>query len=69
MAHAEGLEEKLTCFVFNWSPLYSDLRHCCDERVVTIALTDKVDDLICDVFDGVFILPYIFCRLQKKPYN
>lgn len=50
------------CFVFNWSPLYSDLRHCRDERVVTIALTDKVDDLICDVFDGVFIFPYIFCR-------
>lgn len=59
----------LTCFVLNWSPLDSDFRHRRDQRVVTIALTDEVNNLICDVFDGVFIFPAVFCGLQKKLYH
>lgn len=64
-----GAKEQLTCFVLGRPPLHPDFGDGSDEGVVPIAPTDEVDDLICDVFDRVFIFPNIFCRLQEEAHN
>lgn len=64
-----GAEGQLTCSALGRPPLHPDLGHSSDQRVVPIALTDEVDDLICDVFDGVFILPNVLCRLQEEAHS
>lgn len=64
-----GAEEQLTCFALGRPPLHPDFGDCSDEGVVPVALTDEVDDLICDVFDGVFIFPDVLCRLQEEAHN
>lgn len=56
------------CFVLAGPALHPDFSHGSDEGVVPVALTDEVDDLICDVFDGVFIFPDIFCRNSNMDF-